>query len=73
MSFWAILEGIFAFFKAIPQLLGLVEKINADHQTSKRDEKHAQNEEIRKEVENAKTTEDKQAALDKLAGRFGNK
>lgn len=66
------LAGLWEVLKALPALLSLIREIMSGLTTSKKVSKEKENEEIRKEVESAKTTEDKQKALDHAANKFGD-
>lgn len=65
MSVWEIIKAIPSMLRALKALLGLFAKMQLDV-------KKAQTKQAMEKVNEAKTTEEKQAALDAVAGKLGS-
>jgi hypothetical protein len=66
-----MLSTIFQIIKAIPQLLGALKALVAFWLDVKNKFDESKNASIRREVENAKTEDERQKALDRASGKFG--
>jgi hypothetical protein len=64
---------IISLLLAIPKIIEAIRALFAMWRTSQKESEEKENAEIRKEIENAKTPEEKQNALNRFAKRFGRK
>ncbi len=72
--------GILSFLKsiggvilALPKIIDAIKALLSHFRSAEKAHNEERNEKIRKDVENAETTEQKQNALNDAAGRFGGK
>jgi hypothetical protein len=65
------LSSVWQILKAIPQIIGAVKALIIFWLELKKNLSENENEKIRRGIENAVTEKERQAAIDRAAGKFG--